>query len=362
MVNRIIRSRTGVRPATLKDVADMVGVSQATVSYVLNGKTAARISEATRRRVLEAAAQLRYRPNAIAVAMARGQSRTIGIYQTHVSESPLSGMWAAQVTRGIADALRDLGYHMLVYNYREPNEVDPVTFLDGRTDGLVILAPHTGDAVPSQLAQLGFPVAIIAGWPVEGEKAVCVDTDNLAGARMATAYLVNLGHTRICHLAGPMDVPNAQDRLRGFQEAMEEHGLGDHMHVVQGGFSEAAGYAAAMAALHLRPRPTALLAANDIAALGALKACAELNLHVPEDVSVMGFDDAPICTLTRPALTTMRQPAAALGAEAARLVVAMHREEPAIPRVLLLPPELIPRASTASPNKQRGGDFQESSA
>jgi len=333
----------------------MVGVSQATVSYVLNSKANARISEATRRRVLEAAAQLRYRPNAIAVAMARGRSQTIGIYQTHVSESPLSGMWAAEVTRGIARELRDLGYHMLVYNYRDLNEVDPITFLDGRTDGLVILAPHTGDTVPSQLAHLGFPVAIIAGWPVDGEKAVCVDTDNLAGARMATAYLANLGHTHICHLAGPADVPNAQDRLRGFEEAMEEHGLGDYMHVVQGGFSQEAGYAAAMAALHLRPRPTALLAANDIAALGALKACAELGLDVPGDVSVMGFDDAPICTLTQPALTTMRQPTAALGAEAARLVVAMRRGEPGIPRVKLLPPELIPRASTASPNNQQGG-------
>ncbi|MGC8666937.1 MAG: LacI family DNA-binding transcriptional regulator [Chthonomonadales bacterium] len=362
MVNRIIKARNTPRPATLKDVADMVGVSQATVSYVLNGKAEARISEATRRRVLEAAAQLRYRPNALAVAMARGQSRTIGIYQTHVSESPLSGMWAAQVTRGIANALRDLGYHMLVYNYREPNEVDPVTFLDGRTDGLVILAPHAEDAVPCQLAQLGFPIAIIAGWPVDGEKAVCVDTDNVAGTRMATAYLTNLGHTRICHLAGPPDVPNAQDRLRGFQEAMEEHGLGDQMHIVQGGFSEAAGYAAAMTALHLRPRPTAILAANDIAALGTLKACAELGLRVPQDVSVMGFDDAPICTLTRPTLTTMRQPAAALGAEAARLVIAVGCGEPAVPRVKLLPPELIPRGSTASPNSQQGGDCRESSS
>src|ERR1051325_2304322 len=156
MVKRISNGNGNGAASTMKDVAEMVGVSQATVSYVLNSKRDARVSPKTRQRVLDAAAALKYRPNAIARAMASGRSQTIGVYQPHVVESALSGMWSTGVTRGIGEALNDLGQHLLLYGYRRTDEPPPSSFMDGRVDGLIILAPHTGDDLPLRLAELNF--------------------------------------------------------------------------------------------------------------------------------------------------------------------------------------------------------------
>src|SRR5258708_461206 len=177
MVKRISNGNGSGLAATMRDVAELVGVSQATVSYVLNAKRNARVSPETRKRVLDAAASLHYRPNAIARAMASGRSRTIGVYQPHVVESALAGMWSTGVTRGIGEALNDLGQHLLLYGYRRTDEPPPSSFMDGRVDGLIILAPHTGDDLPLRLAELSFPIVIIggAGPPAPGVSAGRLD-------------------------------------------------------------------------------------------------------------------------------------------------------------------------------------------
>jgi DNA-binding LacI/PurR family transcriptional regulator len=334
----------------MQDIAARVGVSQATVSYVLNARPDARVSPETRRRVLEAAAELRYRPNAIARAMASGRSRTIGVYQPHAGETPLSGMWTASVMLGISEALHARHLHLLLYGYRESEEPPPETFLDGRVDGLIIIAPHTDDALPGHMAGRDFPTAIVGAGGFDGARTVSVDADNAAGARLAVQHLLSLGHTRIVHLAGPDSVPNALDRRAGYEQAMRARGLPvESDGIVPGGFDMESGEKAARAALCRAPRPTALFVANDIAALGALRACAELGLRVPEDVSVVGYDDAPVCELTRPPLTTMRQPAREMGRAAAEMLLALLDGAPPAETRRLFAAELVVRESCAAP-------------
>jgi len=328
----------------MRDIASMVGVSQATVSYVLNGKPGARVSPATRRRVLEAAAKMHYRPNAIARAMALGRSRTIGVYQPHVSHSPLSGMWNTAVLRGIGEALHQKHFHLLLYGYRQQDEPPPSAFLDGRVEGLIILAPHRDDTLPCELARMGCPTAVIGGGVWEG--AITVDVDNREGGRLATEHLLRLGHTRIAHLIGPEDVPNAIDRRQGYEEALRDAGVPIRPeYLVPTGFDERSGYASAKVVLSLMPRPTALFVANDVAALGVLMACMDLGLRVPKDVAIVSYDDSPICTLARPTLTSVRQPASQLGYLAAESLLALLNDKPPEIRRHILPPELVVRDS-----------------
>jgi len=330
----------------MRDLAAHVGVSQATVSYVLNAKPNARVSSETRSRILEAAAELNYRPNAIARAMASGRSCTIGVYQPHAPGTPLSGMWTMEVMRGIGEALHARQFHLLLYGYREAEDPPPGAFLDGRVDGLVVLAPHVDDTLPCELARAGFPLAIVGGRGFEGPRCVVVDVDNTTGARRAVEHLIHLGHTRIAHLKGPQGVPNALDRHLGYEQALREHGLPVRSdYVVEAGFSERGGYHAAQEVLRLDPRPTALFAANDIAALGALRACVDAGLRVPGDVALLGYDDAPVCEVARPTLSTMRQPALEMGQAAARMLLALLDGEETPEKKRTFTAELIVRES-----------------
>ena len=337
------------RLATMRDVAELVGVSQATVSYVLNAKKNARVSPETRERVLEAAASLQYQPNAIARAMALGRSRTVGVYQPHVGESPLSGMWTTLVMRGIGEELHEHGYHLLLFGYRQSDDPSPSAFLDGRVDGLIVLAPHVSDSLPMLLSQLNFPTAIVGGHAPPGDRMRSVDVDNRTGARAATAHLISLGHQRIAHLKGPATVPNAVDRVSGYLEALEAAGIEARPdYLVDAGFHDAGGYMGAMKALCASPRPTGIVAANDISAVGALRACKELGLRVPQDVAVIGYDDAPVCELTSPKLTTMRQPAVEMGRAASRMLLNMRGAGDLQDAHRSFAPDLIVRESCGS--------------
>jgi LacI family transcriptional regulator len=260
-------------------------------------------------------------------------------------------MWTASVTSGIGKALHAQQFHLLLYMYQEGEEPPPAAFLDGRVDGLIVLAPHTDDILPQQLAQDGLPVIIVGAHGVEGTLTASVDADNLVGASRAVAYLIGLGHTRIAHLQGPDAVPNAIDRRLGYEQTLREHGLPVRPeYLIEAGFGLEGGQRAAEIALRLEPRPTALFVANDVAALGALRACSEQGVRVPEEVSVVGYDDAPVCELARPSLTTMRQPAREMGLAAAEMLLDMLKDgvPPAEPR-RIFPAELVVRDSSGVP-------------
>ena len=334
----------------MRDVAELAGVSQATVSYVLNAKISTRISPETRRRVMDAADTLSYRPNAIARAMVSGKSKIIGTYQPHEGKSVLAGSWTNSVIRGISEALHIKQFHLLLYGYREVEEPRLSAFLDGIVDGLIVLAPHKSDTLPRLLAQSGFPTAIVSGEGYDDTDAVSVDADNVQGARIAMEHLISLGHSRIAILVGPGGVPNAEDRRKGYEIAVQEHNLPvPPSYRIQSGFSSEQGEEAAITALKLTPRPTALLAPNDISAMGALNACAILGLRVPDDVSVVGFDNVPYCELSKPALTTIAQPAIEMGRAAAEMILALISEDMVTEKCRKFPMELVLRESTGPP-------------
>jgi DNA-binding LacI/PurR family transcriptional regulator len=346
MVKRLIPAAKRSSGPTMQDIADRAGVSAATVSYVLNAKPGARVSQETRRRIRQVADELHYQPNAIARAMARGQSHTIGVYQPHAPGAPMSGMWASDVLRGIGEALHSNGFHLLLYGYREAEGPAPSAFLDGRSDGLIILAPHESDALPGALADRGHPVVITGGRHIEGRFAFSVDTDHVRGGALAVEHLSERGHRRIGLLQGPPGVPNAIDRRRGFEAGLLSMGLTFNPYwVVTSGFSLEGGKRALIELWKYPNRPTAICAANDVAAVGALEGCADLGIRVPDDLAIIGYDDTAVCEVTTPTLSSVRQNALEMGsASAARLLAALNGLDP--PARTLLQPSLTIRRST----------------
>lgn len=330
----------------MQDIADRSGVSVATVSYVLNAKPGARVSQETGRRIRQVAEELHYQPNAIARAMARGRTHTVGVYQPHAPGAPMSGMWANDVLRGVGEKLHAHGYHLLLYGYREAEGPAPSAFLDGRSDGIIILAPHEGDKLPRTLAERDFPIAIVGGRHVDGAFAFSVDTDHIRGAALAVEHLVERGHRNIGLFSGPVNVPNAIDRRRGFDEAVYKFGLRVLPHwKVSSGFSLEGGKKALYDLWASSDRPTAVCAANDVAAAGALEACAELGIRVPEDLAVVGYDDTALCELTNPPLTSVKQRAHEMGALASEWLLSAFESGNSAERKLLQPTLTIRRST-----------------
>jgi DNA-binding LacI/PurR family transcriptional regulator len=341
-----VRNNDGRNAAvTMQDVAKAAGVSATAVSYVLNNVPTARISAATRLRVLDAAAQLNYRPNAIARAMASGRTLTIGVYGPHTAEALLGNPWSGEALHGIAEELRRWQFHLLLYGFSDPDSHDVSAFTDGRVDGLVVLAPYVDDALPARLVAAGFPTAIVGSRAFGGPRMVWVDMDNVGGARLATKHLLRLGHRRIAHLRGPLGSSDASDRQAGYEAAMREAGVEiPPGYVMEAGYGEREGRNAARELLKVKPRPTAVFTANDMVALGTMQVCEDMGLHVPADVAVVGFDDMPVCEFTRPRLTSIRQPMQEMGRVAASMLLTMVTKGTRPPRSSrVIPAKLVVR-------------------
>ncbi|MEU6200352.1 LacI family DNA-binding transcriptional regulator [Streptomyces sp. NPDC047061] len=338
--------RAGVSGAPRSvDVARLAGVSQKTVSRVFNDE--AYVSAEVRKRVLDAADELGYRLNHAARALASGRTRSIGVVTLGTA---LYG--PASLLIGIERAARVTGYALRVVNTLEgdPGGVGGAidSLLEQGVDGIVISEPideeADGGAVPTDVRVpvlvLGAPVATTA----PGTVAAGVGADLLA--RAATEHLLDLGHRTVHHLAGPQRWYAARDRLRGWREALESRGR-DEPSLVEGDWSAASGYAAGRV-LAADPDVTAVFAANDDMAIGLMRALAEAGRTVPDDVSVVGFDDIPVAAFVTPPLTTVRQPFDAVAQEGLRLLVhAIEKPGADLPPANDPPVELVLRASTA---------------
>lgn len=343
--------RKGRRPSgrvTMQTIAEKVGVSQATVSYVLNNKAGARISPAVRAEILRIARELNYYPNEAARRLAGLRSRTLGILQLYVRHSLLAGWWSSEVTRGIADAGFSNGYHLMLYAMSEDvRQMCLSAVYSGRLDGLIILAPYRDEPLLQQLSEAHIPLAAVGTQQVYGQKMVAVDADNEQGGYLATKHLIELGHRRIAHLHGALNIPNAYDRLQGFYRAMQEAGIPvDPELVRESGFLEQRSYEITRQLLQLPNPPTAIFAASDAAAVGALQAVKESGRCVPHDVAIVGYDGAPFSRLTEPPLTTVEQPAAEMGKIAAQLLMQIIEGHTPSQRVVKLPVKLQKRQST----------------
>jgi DNA-binding LacI/PurR family transcriptional regulator len=325
------------------DVARLAGVSQKTVSRVLNDEPY--VSEAARRRVLEAAERLGYRLNNAARVLASGRTRSIGVVTLGTA---LYG--PASLLMGIERAARDTGYALRVVNTMEGDPAGITgaveSLLEQGVDGIVISEPIDEGEVP---ARVDVPVLVVgAPSPFDAPRVVAAGVGADLLARAATEHLLDLGHATVHHLAGPQRWYAARDRLAGWRAALAARDRAEPP-VVEGDWSAGSGYAAGRV-LASDPGVTAVFAANDDMAIGLMRALAEAGRRVPEDVSVVGFDDVPVAAYVTPPLTTVRQPFDTVAREGLELLVRAIEHPDAPPPPASDPPvELIVRSSAAPP-------------
>ncbi|MFE1881918.1 LacI family DNA-binding transcriptional regulator [Streptomyces diastatochromogenes] len=327
------------------DVARLAGVSQKTVSRVFNDEPY--VSADVRRRVLEAAEELGYRLNNAARALASGRTRSIGVVTLGTA---LYG--PASLIMGVERAVRDSGYTVRVVNTVEGDPAGVAgavdSLLDQGVDGIVISEPiddgHDGDL--SGLVDV--PILVLGAPPLPAPRALAAGVGAALMARAATEHLLDLGHATVHHLAGPQRWYAARDRLEGWRAALAAHGR-TVPPVVEGDWSAASGYAAGHE-LACDGDMTAVFAANDDMAIGLIRALTEAGRRVPDDVSVVGFDDIPVAAYVNPPLTTMRQPFDAVAQEGLKRLVHSIENPQADPLPASDPPvDLVVRASTAPP-------------
>lgn len=335
------------RRPTSADVATEAGVSRTTVSFVLNGREDIKIPTETRQRVLAAAERLGYHPHAPARQLAGGRSHIVALVLRQTPEQMAGDAVLAETLRGFASAARAEGFRVMVEPL--PPEGPQATYSSllraQHADGLVVSGPRIDDPSLIELVRDGSPVVLQGSLP---DLAIpSVDVDNVAGARGAVEHLLSLGHRRIaCITNAPLVYTAAQDRLAGYHEALADAGLPpDETLIAEAAFDAPSGHAA-MAHLLATTTFDAAFVASDVVALGAIGALREAGRRVPDDVSVVGFDDIPLAAYFDPPLTTVRLPAFELGQAAGRALLDRIADR-LVPDRTLLATELIIRASTA---------------
>ncbi len=334
---------------SIKDVAREVGVSTATVSRALRGLP--RVSDETRVKVLQVAARLDYVASPHAASLASGQTRAVGVIVPFVTR-----WFYGSVIQGAEELLREAGYDLLLYNLAGDEAARHRVFrthlLHKRVDAVLVLSLNPTDEEVAALAKLDRPVAVV-GATVEGWSSVRID--DVETARIAVRHLVELGHRRIGYVGGSLeeqlDFAAPLDRLNGYRAAMADAGLTveSSMEVV-GDFTVRGGLAATRLLLDVEPRPTAVFAASDEMAVGAVHAVREAGLRVPEDVSVIGIDDHEMAEFFE--LTTVAQPVREQGQLAARLLLEAlddDFDDPPTPPTITVPTRLVVRRTTAPP-------------
>ncbi len=329
------------RSVTLREVARRARVSVSTAARALGGY--GYVSSSTRERVLRAARELDYHPNAIARSMIKGRTHTLGVV---VSDS--ANPFFAAVVRGIEDVALPHGYGILLCNADEDPRKEAMyvgMLRQKRVDG-VIVSPSdaSSGALPSLLAS-GVPLVQVDR-RAPGLPADAVVCDNRAGVRAAVEHLVSLGHRHIALIGGPRRLYTGRERTRAFQAALRRLGLPSRSSwLLEGTFKVDSGYELAGKLLETRPRPTAVFVANNLMTIGALLRFREEGVRIPQDMAVVGFDDMDWAPILTPPLTAVAQPTFDLGRTAARLLLERILDPALPPRVVVLPPRLVVRES-----------------
>ncbi|MFM6992308.1 MAG: LacI family DNA-binding transcriptional regulator [Rhodoferax sp.] len=327
-------------PVTLDMVAKLAGVSPSTVSRILNGTAV--VSEAKRQAVVEATKALGFVPNPLARGLAGGRTFSIGVV-TQAIDSPFYGA----ALRGIEDELDPLGYSPLFMSahWNPTAEARCLELLHARrVDGIVVLMPRLSDAALLASAQ-SLPV-VVTGRALRGERLYSLSFDNFTGAFRATEHLLGLGHTQIAFITGDEEHPDASERHRGYRAALDAAGVAYNPDlVVPGMYHEVSGLEAVKRLLAQGKPFTAIFAANDQMAAGAALGLFQHGLRVPQDVSLVGFDDLPNSVYATPPLSTIHQPAYELGRLTAASILQLIAGEQ--PTAQLPSPELLVRASSA---------------
>ncbi len=334
---------------TIRDVARQAGVSISTVSRALNNTCPVR--EDKLRLVTEAAAALGYSPNPAALSLLNKKTGGLGVLLPFVN-----GEFFSELLSGLDEAAQDNGLFLVVStSHSQPAEFQKaIRVLDKRVDGLIVMAPELDATGTESILKTKAPVVFVNTY-AEGLSADVFNFDNYAGSRALTEHLLEGGHRRIALLHGPQLSWDAQERARGYREAMADAGVGDTSHLeYQSGYTREAGYAAALDVASAVPRPTAIVASNDYSAMGAMSALRDLGVSVPGQMAVCGFDGLPSGQYSTPPLTTVRVPIGEIGSRAvSRMALRLRGEDDGQPHQRhFVPVELIVRESTRGGGRQ----------
>jgi LacI family transcriptional regulator len=338
---------------TIKELARVSGVSVGTVSRALNGYTDVRPE--TRERIMRLARELDYTPAAAARSLVTQRSHIIGVFmETGEGHPDLQHPFFHEVLGGLKQRVGAEGFDLLLFASERPGGgYGPHSYLKRArhhsVDGCALIGLDTEEEEVRRLVRGEIPCVAI-DMEVTGPRTEVVMSDNEAGAGTAVRHLHDLGHRRIATITGMIDSRPGIDRLRGYRAAVQELGLAYRdEYVTYGDFYAESGREATAQLLALAEPPTAIFAASDLMAIGAIRAAAEAGLHVPQDLSVIGFDDIQLAPHVNPPLTTLRQDKLGLGAAAGDALVARIAGDPERPSLRTLPVELVVRGTTAAP-------------
>ncbi len=341
-------------PVTLITIAEKAGVSVMTVSRALNGEGA--VAEKTRAKVRAIAAELGYSPNLSAKMMKGSRTNVIGILVNDLQSAVIN-----EIIGAVSGAVRRLEMDLVIYNSIGGVDDAPNRglghMLQGLCDGLLLILPRISDAHLRQLEQRDLPVVLVNYW--RPTQLPVVRGGNGDAAAAVTRHLLQLGHRRIGFIAGSAFTGQSQERQRGYEDALEGAGIAiDPQLIAPGDFGRRSGYDAACALLTAADAPTAIFAANDEMAFGAIDAVRACGLRMPQDVSVVGFDDIPAAAHVHPGLTTVRQPLAAISEAAVRELLLRISGAGGEQQRVEFPSELVLRESTAKAPRRAGTAIQ----
>ncbi|WP_428508160.1 LacI family DNA-binding transcriptional regulator [Roseateles sp.] len=340
--------------STIKDVAALAGVSFTTVSHVLNETRP--VSADARRRVLAAVEEIGYLPSAVARSLRKSETKIVGVLVPNV-QNP----FFAELVCGVEECCRLAGYSVFLCNSdNDPKRQQQYmrTLLEKRVDGLLLSSAGDDEAL-ARIFKLASVPSVTVDRLVPGARADRVSVHNQQGAYKAVRHLIELGHRRIACISGPAEFEVARERIEGWRRALHEAGITpDERWVIESDFSSPGGYDAARRLLMAQAQPalgadapfTGIFASNDMMAVGALRAAAELGLRVPQQLSVVGFDDIELSRYVFPALTTVGCSIKELGHEAGRVLIERIENPGAALKDVLLTPRLVVRESTAAPD------------
>lgn len=329
----------------MRDVAARAGVSVTSVSHVINETRP--VSIELRQRVVHAMQELGYQPNRLARSLRSGKTNTIGMIVPDSANS-----FFAEVARGIEDTSFEHGYSLILCNSDSDLEKEAFytnVLVEKQVDGILFVAAGVSTERILELQQKQIPVVVVDR-EIPGVEVDTVLTDNQRGGWLVTRHLIDLGHQCIGLITGPSDLTLSAYRVTGYRQALAESGLSeDEELVVRGDFGFESGYQSTRRLLSRSRPPTAIFACNDLMAVGALRAAVQEGRRVPQDLSVVGYDDIPLASYTNPPLTTVAQPNYAMGVQAATMLLDQLQDPSSAPRRITLAVELQVRDSAAAP-------------
>jgi len=326
----------------MRDVAQLAGVSVSTVSHVVNNSRA--VSDESRQLVLQAMEELGYRPNTLARSLRRRKTNTIGMI---VPDS--ANPFFAEVARAIEDTSFAKNYSVILCNSEgnlKKQRAYTNVLIDNLVAGILFVAAGISTELVEDLRQRRVPLVVVDR-EVPGVEVDTVTTHHAQGGRLATQHLIDLGHRRIACIAGNSELSPSAERVTGYQDALSANGLlVDDDLLLKGDFRYESGYQATRQLLYLDSPPTAIFACNDLMAVGCISAATELGVHVPDQLSVVGFDNVRLASFTNPPLTTIAQPIFEIGALATKMLLERIDDLEAPARIKTLDTELCVRHSS----------------